>query len=192
MPDDDTSNAVAGSVNLKRAFSKLHGSVAVLFDSLGIRRNATIPHSAGEEMHEHINAVGKVLTQVGGATRNFATATHTEHDPNGGATILHPSDELRKTVVPKDSPEATKAIQAARSFVNKVASLIGDDDRAVQVAKSQLALIAKNDGAGMTAWDIGAALLSIPSPLIQKLTRMHAVVKHGHQTVTLTGPRVEG
>jgi len=142
----------------------------------------------GEQMHEHIAAVGKVLPTIGGVTTNFLTATHTQHDPNGGATVAHPSHKLREAIVPKDSVEAKAAISACRNFVNKVASLLGNEDPAVQKAKSQVALIGHSEGQGMTAFDLGAGLISIPGPLIQKLARLHSGTKDGGHSPSRRAP----
>src|ERR1700680_1093034 len=177
LPDDE--NAVAGEgVTLQRAYSKLNSAVTALFDGLGVRRSATVAHVAGESMSDHIDAVSKVLPTIGGVTANLSTATHTKHDPNGGATVLHPADKLRSTIVPKDNDLAKAAINACRSFVNKVESLV-DETPEVKMAKSQLALISKQDGAGMSSFDLGAALLSVPGPLIQLVARLHSTRKHG-------------
>jgi hypothetical protein len=51
LPDDETAVAGEGQ-NLQRAYSRLHSSITALFDGLGVRRTATIPHVAGEQMNE--------------------------------------------------------------------------------------------------------------------------------------------
>jgi len=185
-PDDD---AVKGeSVNLHRAFSKLHETVCLMLDELGIKRNATVPHVPGENMTQHMDAVGKVLPTVGGISANMITATHTEHSATGGETVLHPTDKLHKTIVPKTFAPAKAAIAACRSFVNKVDFLVGETPE-VQLAKSQISMIGKQDMAGMTAFDAATALLSVPTPLIQLLARRHSEVKHGEQHPGLTAPQ---
>jgi hypothetical protein len=196
-PDDDAEATTAGAadeedaagtgVNLQKAYSKLNSSITALFDGLGVRRSATIPHVKGEQMHEHIGAIAKVLPSIGGVTANFLTATHTQHDPTGGATVAHPSHKLREAIIPQDSKEAKGAISAVRTFVNKVGSLVGETPE-VQKAKSQVQLIATHDMAGMTAFDAGAALISIPHPLIQLVARMHSGTKPGGHAPHLRAP----
>jgi hypothetical protein len=66
--------------------------------------------------------------------------------------------------------------------------LVGETPE-VKVAKSQIALIGKSDMQGMSAYDAGAALLSIPSPLIQLIAQRHSFVKHGEHNPVLTAPK---
>jgi len=196
QPDDDSTqsvsdeDAVSGeSVNLQRAYSKLNSAIAALFDSLGVRRTATIPHVAGENMTQHLQAIGSVLPAIGGVTANLLTATHTKHDPNGGATIAHPAAKLRSTTIPKNSEPAKAAVAACRNFVNKAAFLLGDDDPTVKIAKSQLDLIGKFGMANMTGFDSGVALLSVPGPLIQAIAKAHSGTKDGGHAPHLRAPR---
>jgi hypothetical protein len=186
----DNENVVAGEgVNLKRAFSKLNSAITALFDGLGIRRSSTISHVAGETMASHIETVGNALLTVGGLHANLLIATHTKHSATGGETIAYSADKLKAAIIPSKSEDAIKAIQSCRNFVNSVAKLIGDDEPVVRVAKSQLALIGKADMAGMSAFDAGAALLSIPGPLIQLIAQRHNFIKHGEHVIHLTGPK---
>ena len=183
-------DAVAGeSINLQRAYSKLNSAITNLFDGLGIRRSATISHVAGESMASHIETVGNALLTVGGVSANILTASHTLHSPTGGETVAHPSDKLRETQIPKDSELAKAAINACKNFVSKVASLVGEEDPAVKLAKSQLALIGKNDMQGMSAFDAGASLLSVPGPLIQMVARLHSGTKENGHAPHLRAPR---
>jgi hypothetical protein len=184
-------NAVEGeSANLQRGYSKLNCAIAELFDGLGVRRSATIPHIAGENLAQHLDAISNVLPTIGGVTANLLTATHTKHDQNGGATIAHPAPKLREAIIPKNSEAAKAAIAAERSFISKCAFLLGDDDSAVKIAKSQIDLIGKSDLAGMTAFDAGVGLLSIPGPLIQKVAQMHDQTKEGGMHPKLRAPKV--
>jgi hypothetical protein len=186
LSDEDT---VSGeSVNLARAYSRLNGAIAALFDSLGIRRSATIPHIDGQSMSDHIQAIGAVLPSVGGVTNNMLTATHSKHDPNGGATIAHPAAKLRETTIPKNYEPAKAAVAACRNFVNKAAFLLGDDT-VVKTAKSQLDLIGKFNMSGMTAFDCGVALLSVPSPIIAEIARAHSGTKDSGHAPHLRAPK---
>jgi hypothetical protein len=183
-------SAVEGeSINLQRAYSKLNSAITALFDGLGVQRAATVAHVEGQSMSDHMQDVGKVLSTIGGVTANLLTATHTKHDPNGGATVAYPAHKLRETEVPADSDVARKAIDACRSFVSKCTALLGNDDPAVKTAKSQLDLVGRHDGEGMTSFDLGAALLSVPGPLIQKISRLHSEYKHGRVHPILTAPK---
>jgi hypothetical protein len=181
--------AVAGSVNLLRLYSKLNNAITDLFDGLGVKRTATIPHQQGQPMADHITAVSKVVAGRGGFTNNFITASHTQHDPQGGSTVAHPSEKLRQTIIPKNNPLATKAIDACRTLVNRIASLLPATEPLVQTAKSQIALVGKVNGSGMTCFDLGAALIAIVHPLFLLLARKHQVVKHGVAHPTLTAPK---
>ena len=179
---------MATTVNLQKAYSKLNSSIVELFDGLGIHRAATIPHVDGQTMADHIQAIGQVLPTIGGVTANFLTATHTKHDPKGGSTVAHSADTLRSTIIPKDNEQAHAAVMAAKAFASDAASLLGDDDPTVKVAKGQLDLFGKNDMAGMSAFDAGAALLSVPGPLIQSIARAHSGTKAGGHSPQLRAP----
>jgi hypothetical protein len=187
MSDEE---AVAGeSVNLQRTYSRLHSAITALFDGMGVRRTATIPHIAGEQMSDHIDAVSKVLPTIGGVTANLLTASHTKHSATGGETVAHSADKLRQAIVPKDSADAKAAIQACKNFVNKVASLVGDEDPAVKIAKSQLSMIGRHEGQGMTAYDLAASLLSVPTPLIHIVARLHSGNKQDGHAPHLRAPK---
>ena len=193
--DDDAGNdaesdeAVAGSVNLLKLYSRLNGAITELFDSLGVKRSATFPHQVGQSLADHITDVGTQLMKHGGITKNLVTATHTRHDPKGGATVAHPSEQLRQTIIPADFEPAQKAVAICKTLVNKIADLVPDEP-AVEQAKSQIKLIGQRDLAGMTAFDAGSALIAIIHPLFQLLARRHSAVKHGgHHNPMLTGPK---
>ena len=184
-PDED---AVAGSVNLHRAFSRLNEAIAALFDGLGVKRSATIPHIEGQPMADHLADVSQVLQQTGGMTSNLVTSTHSKHGPNGGVTVAHPAQKLRETIIPNDDPKAIKAIDACKSFVSKVESLIGETPE-VKLAKSQLARVGKHHGSGMSAADLGVALLNIPTQVIQAVARAHSGTKDGGHGPQLRAPK---
>jgi hypothetical protein len=188
LPDDES--AVSGEpVNIQRAYSKLNSAIAEMCDSLGVRRSATCPHQEGQSMADHIGDVGQVLQTIGGVSANLLVATHTKHSATGGETVAYPAAKLRETIIPKDSVESKKAIAACRSFVSKVASLVGDDDSIVKIGKSQISMIGKNDGENMSAFDLAAALLSIPGPLIQLVARLHSGTKDGGHAPHLRAPK---
>jgi hypothetical protein len=180
----DESSVAGEGVNLHRAFSKLQESVTQLLDGLGISRSATVPHISGETTESHINNLSAALHPVGGVTKNMITVGHTIH--GSGESVAHPSEKLRQVLIPAKFEPAIKAVAACRSFVSKVESLIGETPE-TQVAKSQIALIGRQDGKGMTAFDLSAALLSVPSPLIKLLAKKHSLHKHGRVQVHLTG-----
>jgi hypothetical protein len=185
----DEENVSGEGVNLQRAYSKLNSAISAMLDGLGIRRASTIPHVAGQSMSDHIGAVGDAVAQVGGISNNLLVATHTKHSSTGGETIAYPSGKLRETIIPQKSEEAKAAINACKNFVAKVESLVGETPE-VKTAKSQLALIGKNDMAGMTSFDASAALLSVPSPLIQLVAQKHDSTKDGGLHPMLRGPKV--
>jgi hypothetical protein len=189
LPDDE--NAVAGEgQNLQRAYSRLNESVRALYDGLGIRRSATIPHQNGQSMSDHISDVGQVMADKGGISGNILTATHTQHDADGGSTVSHPNAQLQTAIIPKDSVESKAAIASCKSFVSKCESLVGETPEILK-AKSQISLVGKSSGEGMTAFDLGVALLNIPGPVIQVLARLHSTQKHGEHHAALTAPKVQ-
>jgi hypothetical protein len=187
LPDE---NAVSEqSVNLQRSYSKINEAIRKLADGLGVPRNSTIPHVEGQSMADHIAAVGQVLASHGGITSSVLTATHTKHDSGGGSTVAHHSQKLKEVIVPKDWEDAKAAVAAERSFISKCAILLGDDDPAIKLAKSHIALIGRANLAGMTVFDAAVALLSIPGPLIQSIARAHSGTKDGGHAPHLRAPR---
>jgi hypothetical protein len=171
--------AVSGSHNLQRAYSKLNEAVRAMLDGLGIRRSASIPHSEGQSMADHLSEVGQVMASHGQISGNIMTATHSVHDKDGGSTVGHPNPQLLQTIVPKDSELAKAAINACRTLISKSESLIGETPE-IQRAKSQIALLSKSDGQGMSAFDLSAALLNIPGAVIQSLARKHSQTAWPH------------
>jgi len=172
-------------VNLHRSFSKLQESVTAMLDGLGVKRSATVKHIDGETMAAHIQSVHQALQPIGGMTKNLATVGNTVH--GSGETVLHPSEQLRQTIVPAKFEPAEKAIQACRSFVSKCEGLIGETPE-TRVAKSQLAMLAKRSGAQMTAFDLASALLVVPAPVIRDLAKKHSAHKHSGKVLAhLTG-----
>lgn len=185
--DDSTLPAEdAGGVNLHRAFSKLNQALTKLADESGVPRSATIPHTDGQAMHDHIADVGRVLSTVGGLTANMLTAGHSVY--GSGVTVAHPSDKLRETIIPKNDENAKAAISACKSLVKKVESLLGEDDPAVKLATSQIQLVGKNGGAGMSVLDLMAALINIPGPVIQSVARAHSMAHPDGMSPKLRAP----
>jgi hypothetical protein len=192
QPSDDSGSedeaTGAGNTNLTRAFSKLNERLIDFADHMA-HRTFTLPHIEGQPMHEHITAVGSAAAKNGGLTENILLATHDDHHPEA-ATVAYPAGKLREVVVPDDNPEAKAAIRAAADVVSKAAKFLGEDDPSVKTAKSQLSLIQKTDGAGMTCSDFIVALINLPYPVIQSLARTHSTVKHqGALNPKLTGPK---
>lgn len=194
--ESDEDAASEGGVNLAKAYSRLNEKVIDLLDGLGIRRSATFPHIKGQSMADHIQTVDAKLQESGGLTKNFVSATHSVHGPNGGVTTAHPSDKMRNVIVPKDFEPAKDAINACKALVNKAASIMPAKEQhrddsptaVIDTAKNQLALIGKQQGAGMTAMDLAGALIAIPSPVIQTISRLHSSVKNNGHHPMLTAP----
>jgi hypothetical protein len=189
LPEEPEESGTAGSINLQRAYSKLNQAVRAMLDGLGIRRSATIPHQMGQSMSDHLSEIGQVMATKGNISGNILTATHSLHAGDGGSTVAHPNEPLQKTIIPKDFEPAKTAINACRTLVNKVASLIGKEDPSVKLADSQLQMISKNQMQGMSAFDAAVALLNIPGPMIKTLARKHSEHKHGTIVAHLTGPK---
>jgi len=189
LPDDESSSV--GGVNLQRSYSHLNAAVRDMLDGLGIPRSATIPHQTGQTMDQHLSEIGQVMATKGNITGNIMTATHSLHADDNGSTVAHPNQKLLETKIPKDSELAKAAIAACRSLISKCEKLI-DETPEIQRAKSQLSLVGKSEGAGMSAFDMSVALLGIPGPVIQSLARLHSEHKHGRIHPALTGPKAQG
>jgi hypothetical protein len=186
--DSSSDESTAASVNLLKLYSRLNAAICDLFDSLGVKRSLTLPHLVGQSLADHINDVGTAMRKGGHSiTSSLITATHTRHDPKGGATVAHPAEKLRQTIIPKKFQPAIDAVAACRTLINRATALVPDEPAAKQ-AKSQIAIIGQNELSGMTAFDAGAALVAIVHPLFQALARRAQFVKHGEHHPTLTGP----
>lgn len=186
-------NAADGSVNLHRAFSRLQESLTKLFDEAGVKRSFKVSYLDGQSTADHVAAVGKVAMQAGGLTKNLITSAHHAGGKGwgtgDGATIGHNSESLRSTIVLKNDKNAIAAIKAAKSLVNKIGDLIGDDEPAIKIAKSQLALVGQQDAQGMTLLDVGVALQNIVHAPLQAIARAHSGTKPGGHSVQLRAPR---
>jgi len=173
-PDDDTSET---PVKIQQAFSKLNLALTKLADENGVRRSATIPYVHGAAQHEHLQAVGDALKSAGGLSGNLLT-THHHAEGRGwgsgdGSTQAWPIDKLRQTVITKDDKNAIGALSAARSFISKVESLIGEVPEVLK-AKSKLNIVGKHEMAGVTLSDAIIALLQIVHSPYQALARSHS------------------
>ena len=174
---------MAEKVNLQKSYSALNEKLAKTFDESGVSRSFTVPYIDGQQMDEHVAAVGQAAAQSGGLTNNLLTTMH-HSDGKGwgsgdGHTIGHPSDALRTTLIPDDDKNAIETIQAAQKHLDNIGSLIGDDDPAVKMAKSQLNLVKKTDGAGMNLLDFGVMLTQIMYGPNQAIARAHQAYEHG-------------
>jgi hypothetical protein len=194
-PNSDE-QATEGNVKLQRDYSRMNEALAVFFDGSGVKRRATIPYIDGQQTHEHITAVGNALQQSGGLTKNLLTSFHHSGGRGWGhgegATVAHPADSLRSTIIPKDSENAIKAISACRSLLNDIEKLLGKDDTTVKVAKAQLDLVSKHSAAGMTALDFGISLTQIVHMPLQSVARAHNETKGagpGHPKLQAPGKR---
>jgi hypothetical protein len=189
LPEEDA----GAPVKIHRAFSKMNSAIRELFDGGAVRRSFSVPYVDGGAMHDHIAAVGAAASQTGGFTNNLL---FTYHHPTGkgwgsgdGETIGYPATKLKDTLIPKDDVNAIKAIAATKSLVNQIASLIGDDDKSIQVSKSQLSLVSKHGAEGMTLLDLGVALQNIVVAPLKALARAHSEHKHGGIHPKLTAPK---
>jgi hypothetical protein len=182
-PDEAKDEAAAETVNLAKQYSRVNAALIALLDGLAVKRSATLPHIKSQSMSDHTNAIGQILPTIGGGAANLILYTHTVHGGDGGKTVLYPTEKLRTTIIPKNSELAKDAIAAERALLNDLDFLIGDHAAAgkpqIEQAKSQLKLIGTRDGAGMNLFDFAAALIAIPSKLLQTTARLHSIAKHG-------------
>ena len=183
---------MADTVNLQKNFSVLNEKLIKLFDESGVKRSFTVPYINGQEMHEHITAVGQAATQVGGLTKNLITTAHRSGGKgwgNGdGHTVGHPADKLKSTIIPKDDERAKAAIAAAQKSLNDIEFLLGKDSAEVKTAKSQLAIVKKTDGAGMNLLDFGVMLIQLMYRPTQAVARAHDQTKPGGMHPKLRPP----
>jgi hypothetical protein len=195
-PDDSnlSEDGSEGSVKLHRAFSALNSALTKLADESGVERSATIPYIHEQPMSDHIAAVGQALSTCCGITANILTTSH-RADGRGfgsgdGESVAHPADALRSTIIPKGDKNAVAAISACKKLIGQIASLVGDDDPAVKVAKSQLDLVGKHDGENMTVLDMMIALQNIVHVPLQSVARAHSGTKESGHSPRLRAPKV--
>ena len=183
---------MADKISLQKSYSALNEKLATQFDASGIRRAFTVPYVEGQPMADHISAVAQVASQSGGLTGNMITSAHHSGGKGWGSgeghTVGHPSDKLRTTVIPKDDEHAKASIAAAQTHLNNLSKLIGEDDPAVTTANSQLDLVKKTDGAGMSLLDFGGMLIQIMYRPMQAAARAHSGTKEGGHAPHLRGP----
>lgn len=177
------------TVNIKKAYSALNEKLAKLFDESGVRRSFTVPYILGQEMKDHINAVGAAAKQSGGLATNFITSAHHAsgkgYGSGDGHTLGHPSEKLRQTIIPKDDERAKETIAAAQKCINNFKFLLGDDDPTVQTAQGQLNLVKPTSGAGMSLFDFGVLVINIMYKPTQAIARAHAGAQPGGHQPTL-------
>ena len=183
---------MAETVNLKKSYSALNEKLAKLFDESGVRRSFTVPYIEGQEMKDHINAVGTAASQSGGLATNFITSAHHAagkgHGSGDGHTLGHPSEKLRQTIIPKDDERAKATIEAAQKCVSNFKFLLGDDDPTVKEAQSQLDLVKPTFGAGMSLFDFGVLVINILHKPTQAAARAHNGTKEGGHQPSLRAP----
>lgn len=179
-------------VNLKKSYAALNEKLAKLFDESGVSRSFTVPYLEGQEMSDHVDAVGQAAQQSGGLTNNLITTAH-HADGKGwgtpdGSTVGHPMEKLRDTIIPNDDEKAKAAIETAQTHINNMGKLLGDDDPSIQTANSQLNLVKKNSGEGMTLLDFGVLLIQIMFAPLQAIARAHSGTKDGGHAPHLRAP----
>lgn len=184
------------SVDIRKSYSKLNEKLAGAFDSLGVRRSATIPYTDGHDMADHVNAVQAVAMEHGGFANNVANSYHHAGkrgwDSADGETTLHPVEKLRMTTIPKDSKVAKEAIEAAQEHVNNLKKLLGDDDPDVQATQNQLNLVKRSDGTGMNLFDFGVMLQQIMTKPTQKVAKQALLGTGASQAGGETSPEAPG
>lgn len=171
-------------VRIQALYSKLNESLVSLFDHSGAARVFSLPYLNGQDAADHITAVGQAAQPAGGLTKVLVSTSHRSGGKGwgspDGSTVGHASSDLVKTIIPKDSAEAIAALSAAKSLLSGIEHLVGSDNKVVKTAQAQLALVAKNNGTGMTLMDFGTALQQLVSgPIQQVAQRVQATKKAG-------------
>lgn len=183
---------MANTVSLQKEYSALNEALVKLFDEAGVRRSFTIPYIEGQEMGEHVAAVGQVASQSGGLTSNLIMSAHHSGGKGWGSgeghTVGHPADKLRTTVIRRDDPNAKAAINACQKYLDDLEFLLGKKEPTVITANSQLNLVKKFDGAGMNLYDFGVMLIQITHPPTQAAARAHSGTKQGGHGPHLRAP----
>lgn len=183
---------MADTVSLKKNYSALNERLAKLYDESGVRRSFTVPYVGGQEMADHVAAVGQAASQNGGLTANLVTSAH-HSDGKGwgsgdGHTVGHPVEKLRQTIIPKDDENAKAVIAAAQKCITDFKFLLGDDDPAVQTAQGQLDLVKPTAAAGMNLQDLGVLVIQIMNKPTQEVAKAHSGTKDGGHSPQLRGP----
>lgn len=171
------------TVNLKKSFSSLNEKLAKLFDESGIRRTFTVPYIEGQQMSEHIGAVGAAAEQSGGLVNSLVTTSHASTGKGWGSgdgqTTGHPAEKLRTTIIPKGDEHAKAVIDAAQKHMSNLKFLLGDEDPTIQTSQNQLNLVKKAGGAGMNLLDFGVMMNQIFVRPNQAVARAHSGTKDG-------------
>lgn len=183
------------SVNLKKSYALMNEKLAQQFDGSGVKRSFTVPYVQGQPAEDHIAAVGQIAAQSGGLVGNLLTSAHHSTGKGwgsgDGATVGHPSEKLRTTIIPKNDEHAKATIDAAQKHLTNIETLLGDKDPAVQTAQSQLNLVKKSDGAGMNLLDFGVLLTQIMYAPHQAVARAHSNAHPDGMAPHLRGPHGE-
>lgn len=184
------------TVNLKKSFAQLNEALAKTFDENGVRRSFTVPYVKGQNMADHIAAVGQVADDSGGLTSNLVTSAHRDGgkgwNSDEGETVGHPGDALRATTIAKGDENAKAALDAAHKHLKNLEFLLGKDDPSVMQAQGQLDLLKQSDGVGMSLLDFGVMLLQSLYAPTQAAARAHQGNKPEGHSPKLTAPEPEG
>jgi hypothetical protein len=180
------------SVNIQKSYSALNEKIFKFFDQRGVRRAFTVPYIDGQDMNEHVQAVGQAAQQTGGLTSNLlVTAHHSDGKGWGsgdGHTVGYSSELLRHSIIPKNDEDAKAVISAAQKHLDGIEELLGKDDPTVKTANSQLDLVKKQDGAGMNLLDFGVLMTQIMYRPNQAVAREHSGAKQGGHSPALRSP----
>jgi hypothetical protein len=170
------------TANIKRDYGVLNEKLIALFDGSGVKRSFTVPYVAGQETGDHVQAVGKAATQVGGFAKNVMMSAHAhssgaKYGDGNGQTVGHPADKLRSTIIPKNDEKATAVIVAAQKLLKDLESVTPKNEKAhSQTAMNQLGVVKKTNGEGMNLLDFGVFMINLAFLPLQALARAHARV----------------
>jgi hypothetical protein len=170
-------------VKLHAMFSKINEKLSDLFSSLGVKQTLNVPFVHGEDMSNHVQAVAVAAKQAGTPLVKIFLTPHHASGGRGwksgdGATHGYTTEELSKTVIPKDYPQAAAAISATKSYLNGISKLMPDEPT-VERSKEQLKLIAAADGAGMNLFHFGTALQQLVAAPTAAIAKAHNEIKPG-------------
>jgi hypothetical protein len=170
-------------VNLQRSYSKLNESIVKLYDESGVRRSLTVPYVDGQDMAEHISAVGQAAGESGGLTKSLILSAHHSTGKGWGSGDGHSvgflADKLRTTLIPKDDENAKAAISAAQTHINNLSTLLGKDNPVIQTAQGQLNLVKQTNGQSMNLLDFGVMLTQLMYRPSQAVAKAHSATKPG-------------
>ena len=154
-------------------YSKTTASLVKMLDAIGVKRAATIPYVDGDAEANHIQAVGAAAAQQGGLTRVLVHSYHKSagRDHSDGESVLHSTDKLEQTIIPKDTEEVKTVLGHAQKTINKFSETVGKTDKTVQSAQGYLDLMKTHDGAGMNALDFAVGIQQLLAPLAMAASR---------------------